>query len=1851
VAYGVKYRATHNSNTGQTSTKYEIEILEKNFSGTLTEVKGHGPEGIFKLNYDKIDIEDPYSDPIQKGRLEFFLSIGGSTSYDGVAILDEIFHADESEYRLRLKKNGTVVWTGSVLGDLLKYPEGKYTYSGTIVAKDLTRLSGFDFPLVDQRKRIIDTISRILKDLGYGLDIYTYTSWTEDNISSSDDYLNQIYNDEKAFRQFANNGDETDQPITNEKALEQILKNHGLILRQEDNAWRLYQLSALEDPTSVDWYRYDSTGTQQASGTSDLTVDIESIDTHIKPGSTNNFISALQEAKARFEHRTTVSNIQFPSSVIVSGNQTKDFTQYINTDGTQNIVLGGDISAKMTSSQETATASIALGAAGYWWDDINNKWTGSFTYNNVDLTSGHIDPDYRNFIGSVDYTTENLPSDADGTLTVRFRGALGETISSEETFYGGWEISVLNASVEEGNNTAIEYELIQSGDYSKKYETDKLWFGDGPTGYSPGALSTDASGSTLTNDSWKRKGAPSSSNFFNVLLSELIDTQRSTNRNLEADIRGQYSSTDLISYSGSNLFFMGGSLTGQNNEWDADFLEYTVKTGSDVFNVIYKNSDEGESGGGSATQSSTTDGGVSFSTGDSRWVNVTGDVISGKLSVNDVLSANKRLDVDDIRIDGNVISSTSGDITINPAGNLYISGDTIEIDKELTTTDNTVVLNSGESGSGVTAGSSGIEVDRGSLPYYKFMFRESDDAFVIGKSGSLQTVATRQNSPVNQGVAYWNGSLNRFDTNSSLTFNGSQLSLPTLSSTGNVIVGGVLDLQSGKLINLNEIEGRGDDKIEIYNASGASNSRTYLELYGNESGKVGQAHLGGNSIHFFTGVTDSSVGSNDITFNSNGTATFRNDLIYHTKFTSDDYTSGILGAGSILDNDASGGSFFEVDNMRVRNEFRAHIFMKDVLRVSNGQRVGTDSAQVHEDVTLSDNTAGQTIKIDSGLGNATFSVGDLIWAKSMSDDGGTIYGVKAEITSIDTSPSDHTVLTVDTSNGGNGGSIKDGDVIARVSGGYLFEDASSQYSPFYDVYDGVSTWTDFQSTDKLKARYGNLAGAPNLSDGTSPSGYGLYSENIFLEGTIVTDNGRIGGWTINSSNITGGNLTLNSSGQIVNSTQINSTNAYQLNNDGSGHLAGGEISWSNTGNVTFGSSVTLSWSSVTDDGSKPADNADVTSNNTAANISGQGALATQNDADWQTQVTGTGKPSDNATVGADWNSNLSNIPTNLDSLGDIPTYINSTSISSTTITSPTIAGNNGVFNGYIAVNASSPMIIGSDAGGSGNHGIYFSSNGDHWYDDERFQVGGSNGISYTGSGNVQIGTGADFAGTLTAPDGNISGWTINTSNLTSPDGSTAEIHLQDASETRLKIGSEATLPSTVDLSFESDPGGTTVAFTGGGSQTNTASDFNSSVIAGTFNTSKQVEVNWSITDNSSSGIPEWSVKIQGYNGSSWEDVPDTQISGAGDSSRTQYATLSDYEDGRLILTVSARKPEDDTNVSLNYDSVKQYDVETVINKYGIFSRLSPNTVKALGDSAGGSELAVPVSSVFGRTGDITAQSGDYSISQISNANPSNWDTAYIERGSQIAGTNLSWDGSQLNATTGTDTNYYLTGLSFDTGNGVLTATVNGASNVTEDLDGRYYRSGDSANFNMINLSNHEIGDYSTGGDIFHDESAGLYVVSSNIGGSGAALCWTSDNFSAGSNLSVSYDSEDEPTLSVVNSPTFSGQVTWGSDIRLKDNITSIKDSSEILKQLNGRRYTRNDREGEAEIGFIAQEVNRILPEAIRIPENEDEMWSMNTVPITAHLVEGFKDHESRIDKLEKENARLRERLRNHGITG
>lgn len=117
----------------------------------------------------------------------------------------------------------------------------------------------------------------------------------------------------------------------------------------------------------------------------------------------------------------------------------------------------------------------------------------------------------------------------------------------------------------------------------------------------------------------------------------------------------------------------------------------------------------------------------------------------------------------------------SGNVTIS--GNLTVSGTTITADTEtVLVEDNIMVLNNGEPGSGVTAGAAGIRVDRGGFTDYLFVFDEVRDGFAIGQGAdetagtiaALQMVATRQDSPTDGGVAFWDNANSQFKTDSNL---------------------------------------------------------------------------------------------------------------------------------------------------------------------------------------------------------------------------------------------------------------------------------------------------------------------------------------------------------------------------------------------------------------------------------------------------------------------------------------------------------------------------------------------------------------------------------------------------------------------------------------------------------------------------------------------------------------------------------------------------------------------------------------------------------------------------------------------------------------------------------------------------------------------------------------------------------------------------------------------------------------------------------------------------------------------------------------------------------------------------
>ena len=95
--------------------------------------------------------------------------------------------------------------------------------------------------------------------------------------------------------------------------------------------------------------------------------------------------------------------------------------------------------------------------------------------------------------------------------------------------------------------------------------------------------------------------------------------------------------------------------------------------------------------------------------------------------------------------------------------------------------------------------------------------------------------------------------------------------------------------------------------------------------------------------------------------------------------------------------------------------------------------------------------------------------------------------------------------------------------------------------------------------------------------------------------------------------------------------------------------------------------------------------------------------------------------------------------------------------------------------------------------------------------------------------------------------------------------------------------------------------------------------------------------------------------------------------------------------------------------------------------------------------------------------------------------------------------------------------------------------------------------------------------------------------------------------------------------------TFNNNVTAFSDARLKDNIETLEDGLDKVEQLRGVTYTRDGKEN---IGVIAQEIEKILPEIVLTADDEMGTKSVDYSRITAVLIEAVKELSAKVKELE-----------------
>jgi hypothetical protein len=97
-----------------------------------------------------------------------------------------------------------------------------------------------------------------------------------------------------------------------------------------------------------------------------------------------------------------------------------------------------------------------------------------------------------------------------------------------------------------------------------------------------------------------------------------------------------------------------------------------------------------------------------------------------------------------------------------------------------------------------------------------------------------------------------------------------------------------------------------------------------------------------------------------------------------------------------------------------------------------------------------------------------------------------------------------------------------------------------------------------------------------------------------------------------------------------------------------------------------------------------------------------------------------------------------------------------------------------------------------------------------------------------------------------------------------------------------------------------------------------------------------------------------------------------------------------------------------------------------------------------------------------------------------------------------------------------------------------------------------------------------------------------------------------------------------------------------SDERLKTKITKIENAILILDSLNGYYYFwKNDADKSRQIGVIAQEVEKVLPEIVK--QDTKGIKSVDYAKLTAVLIEAVKEQQTEIKYLTNQNKELTEK--------
>ena len=230
-------------------------------------------------------------------------------------------------------------------------------------------------------------------------------------------------------------------------------------------------------------------------------------------------------------------------------------------------------------------------------------------------------------------------------------------------------------------------------------------------------------------------------------------------------------------------------------------------------------------------------------------------------------------------------------------------------------------------------------------------------------------------------------------------------------------------------------------------------------------------------------------------------------------------------------------------------------------------------------------------------------------------------------------------------------------------------------------------------------------------------------------------------------------------------------------------------------------------------------------------------------------------------------------------------------------------------------------------------------------------------------------------------------------------------------------------------------------------------------------------------------------------------------------------------------------------------------------------------------------------------------------------------------------TELRVDNVQINGNTVTTTSG---GLVFD--------SAGGTSNFNDNLivlDGHSFFFGNSSDLQIVHDGGNSVIREQGQGDLFIQSNDNIYLGRTNGSTNGIAIDTDGDvslHHNGGErirarNAGAKVTGELEVTGDVL---------ALTSDIRLKTNIEPINNALERVSKLNGFTYNHNEIAGKLGLdtekryaGVSAQELQDVLPEAVKKSPASDEYLTVQYEKVVPLLIEAIKELKSEIEELKK----------------